>query len=519
MTSSSAIKASLFLLILCLTILTPSPATTVIELPATLSLAQGVKFYASGGSDLEGNVITADMNNDGYTDYIFVDYYYQGFTGITYVVFGKSGGFTSASIDVSSLTSPDAIRIYGPASYTFTGNTASYAGDFNGDGKDDIALGRYSTNNQNGQGVYIIFGKTSMTDIYLSTLTSTQGILISDYRSNSFADSIDYAGDVNGDGIDDLIVGAPTDSRKCSSCGSAYVFYGKSSGLSSFTLTDSWPTSSSAGFIVFGGQQGAIFGKTVSRAGDVNGDNIADFMIGVPCASPSSRSQAGTVYVIYGRSGSRASIDLSTTSLTTGQGFKILGATAGDYLGNSISYAGDINADGKDDVIVLASGANNLGVAYVIYGKSGGISDIDLLTDLTTSKGFKITNTGNVAPLNKVACAGDLNMDGVGDIIVTAQDSYGSRSNAGSLYIVYGKSGGGIGTVDFSTNVAVSQGSRIVGHNAGDQIGGIIQRVTVKNNPDQYSILIQTRNSNGIQVYLLRFDGKFSSDYNLILSR
>src|SRR5690349_18083665 len=142
-------------------------------------------------------------------------------------------------------------------------------------------------------------------------------------------------------------------------------------------------------------------------------------------------------------------IDLASLSST--QGFKILGAAAQDYVGYSVSNAGDVNGDGLSDVIVGSAGANpsgrfHAGVVYVIYGKSGGLNNIDLAS-FTSAQGFQIlgaaANDYTGYADHALSNAGDINGDGLNDIIVGAYGaSPNSRSGAGTAYVIYGKSGG-----------------------------------------------------------------------------
>jgi hypothetical protein len=197
------------------------------------------------------------------------------------------------------------------------------------------------------------------------------------------------------------------------------------------------------GFRILGAAEGDQAGFSVSTAGDINGDKIHDIIVGAYGADSNGRSDAGIAYVIYGKRGELTDIDL--LKLTQEQGFKILGAAAGDKAGYSVSTAGDINRDGINDIIVGAywadsNGRSEAGISYVIYGKREGLTDIDLLK-LTQAQGFKIL--GAAANDNagiSVSTAGDINGDEIHDIIVGAYwaDTNG-RSDTGIAYVIYGK--------------------------------------------------------------------------------
>jgi hypothetical protein len=129
-------------------------------------------------------------------------------------------------------------------------------------------------------------------------------------------------------------------------------------------------------------------GHSVASAGDVNGDGFADLIIGAPGADPYN---SGTSYVMFGKaSGFTAKIDLS--SLNGSNGFRLDGVSAGDFSGQSVAGAGDVNGDGFADVIVGAAtaGANYSGASYVVFGKATGFAaSIDLST-LDGSNGFRL---------------------------------------------------------------------------------------------------------------------------------
>ena len=237
--------------------------------------------------------------------------------------------------------------------------------------------------------------------------------------------SVSSAGDVNGDGFDDIIIGAHFGGL----AGESYVVFGKSSSFSaSLDLTSLNGTN---GFRIDGVDVGDYSGVSVSSAGDVNGDGYDDIIIGAGSADPGGDLSAGESYVVFGQaSGFDASLDLST--LDGSNGFRLSGEAENDNSGYSVSSAGDVNGDGFDDIIigahkaVSAAGASfyGNGTSYVVFGKASGFAaNIDLST-LNGTNGFKIIGDADLTYSGRsVSSAGDVNGDGFDDLIIGADDA------------------------------------------------------------------------------------------------
>jgi Ca2+-binding RTX toxin-like protein len=362
-------------------------------------------------------------------------------------------------INVQTLNTNEVFKILGAASSDNAGQAVSGAGDINGDGIPDVIIGapQADPNGRTDAGTaYVIYGKAGglAADIDLANLTPDQGFKILGAASNDhFGTSVSGAGDLNNDGIPDVIIGADqADPSGRSNAGTAYVIYGKAGGLADIDIVNLTPDQ---GFKILGSKSGDKAGISVSSAGDINKDGIPDAIIGANQADPSGRSNAGMAYVIYGKAGGSADIDL--LNLTSAQGFKILGAASNDNFGTSVGSAGDLNGDKIADIIIGApnadpSGRTNAGTSYVIYGRVGGMADLDLV-GLTPAQGFKIPGSASSDNSgSSVSGVGDINNDGIDDAIIVAPQA---SSGAGRSYVIYGNAGGLVNTAGFSILGAV----------------------------------------------------------------
>ncbi|MCB1491150.1 MAG: FG-GAP repeat protein, partial [Rhodobiaceae bacterium] len=300
----------------------------------------------------------------------------------------------------------------------------SSAGDINGDGIDDVMVGRPEPalylSYEAGEGkAYVFFGQPgTFSSVNIYRLPSSRGTAIDGVGDVDLAgQSVSSAGDVNNDGFDDMILSIP-DSR---GGGRAYVVFGKAG----FSYVDLWSIKSSQGFMIQGGN---LRETSVSSAGDVNGDGYDDVIVGAPYLTSKA-------YVIFGHAGSFSTVN--PTTLTADQGFAIQGD---GETGRSVSSAGDVNGDGFDDVIVGASTANGgTGAAYILFGKADGFADIDL-TALSPDDGFVLAGAAASDKAGySVSTAGDVTGDGFDDVIVGAPYADGHGSNTGEAYVVYGQ--------------------------------------------------------------------------------
>jgi len=406
--------------------------------------------------DFSGGSVSGagDINGDSIDDLIIgatrADPNGNSSAGETYVVFGKSGGF-DASLNLSQLNGSNGFVINGIDEVDLSGSSVSDAGDINGDGIDDLIIGatRADPNGNSSAGeTYIVFGKSGSFDasLNLSELNGSNGFVINGidfYDVSGF--SVSGAGDINGDGCDDLIIGAPvvdtTEVFYDPPSGESYVVFGQAEGFgASLNLSD---LNGSNGFIISGINSADLLGISVSDAGDINGDGIDDLIIGADDADPNGNSSAGETYIVFGKSGSfDATLNLS--QLDGSNGFVLNGIDERDFSGGSVSGAGDINGDGIDDLIIGANGADpngnsRAGETYVVFGNSEGFNASLELSELNGSNGF-VLNGIDPDDLSGVSVsgAGDINGDGVDDLIIGAPGADPNDTPAGETYVVYG---------------------------------------------------------------------------------
>ncbi len=327
-------------------------------------------------------------------------------------------------------------------------------GDVNGDELDDVLVGQAASSGAGGR-AYVVFGKTDGVTVQMSDLDAgIGGFAIVGAVGDGLGNSVAGIGDFNGDGLADIVVGAPRDEGSLIA-GNSYVVFGKTDTLAVHVTA----LTGSDGLVIQGQNGGALDGYSVAGAGDVNGDGFADVIIGAPAEA----GAAGRAYVVYGKSDNTA-IDLSDLASGTG-GIAIDGA-AGDRLGDAVSNAGDVNGDGYGDLIVSAPGAGGLpGKHYVVFGSSNP-SAVSLST-FGGGNGFAIVaDADDSADHWSVSNAGDINGDGLADVIVGARLS---DQLTGRSYVVFGKSDGA--TVNLADVGAGLGGFVINGEAQGDQMG------------------------------------------------
>jgi len=384
-------------------------------------------FWGENEEDYSGRSVAGagDVNGDGYDD-ILISTMHNGessdYAGQTYLIFGKGSGW---SMD-TDLSASDA-SFWGEGASDYSGISVAGAGDVNGDGYDDILIGA-PTNDDGGINAgqtYLIFGKNSgwaMDTKLFASDASFRGEAAGDNSGESVAG----VGDVNGDGHDDILIGARLNDEGGMGTGQTYLVLGKASGWA-------MDTDLSASDASFRGESiGDHSGWSVAGAGDVNRDGYDDILIGAQ-DNDDGGDKAGQSYLILGmETGWVMDTDLSASDAS------FWGEEANDYSGISVASAGDVNGDRYDDILIGAweyeDSSDGGGRTYLILGKDSGWS---MDTDLSVSDAsFWGEDADDWSGLS-VAGMGDVNRDGYDDIIIGGVHNDEGGIDTGQTYLIF----------------------------------------------------------------------------------
>ncbi|KZN29504.1 hypothetical protein N480_07210 [Pseudoalteromonas luteoviolacea S2607] len=427
--------------------------------------------------------------------------------GAAYVLFSDATGTFPSLTEVRQGT--QGFGIMGAASGDNAGFAVAGGVDINGDGLSDVVVGApyAGTNGENSGSTYVIFGKTDTNYVPLSDLNeggSDDGFAIHGAYTEDYAGGTLVVGDVNGDGLGDIVIGE-TVTRFLAGTGSfelrdlledgtadpnlAYVVYGKKDN-NMVQLANVATDYNTQGFAITRPSRrlfsGWHYGAQVLPTGDFNSDGLTDFIVSHGLYVDTS----GTSYVAYGRIGGE-SIKYNSIK-SNGNGIKIIPEGSGNYGFNfgraslntlpsfTTSHVGDVNADGVDDIALLLTDTGCCSAidhprAYILFGGVNVADEINLADIAQGNGGFVIHNDASNIDhsdlqviLGSIGGAGDLNGDGFDDIIIG--DPF-AEDNKGRVYVVYGRAG--TDPVYLSEIIETKQGFYSEG-NGGEQLGQFI---------------------------------------------
>jgi hypothetical protein len=377
--------------------------------------AEGNQTGGAGDGALFGISVACagDVNGDDYADVIIgASGYDNGQTdeGQAYVYYGS----------VNGLGASPAWTVESNQAWAYLGHSVATAGDVNGDGFSDVIVGviYYDSPEMDEGRAYAYYGSS----VGLSMTANWTGE--SNQAGEAFGSWVATAGDVNGDGYADVIVGAPkwdiAPQHGQEDAGRAFVYHGSPTGLGA----SAWNKAST--------QPGALFGGSVATAGDVNGDGYSDVVVGAEGFDIAGYPDLGAV-VVY--QGTDTGLQSSGTSLVI-PGFL---RKSDAHFGSSVATAGDVNGDGYADVIVGARLHGDdpvaAGLAMVSLGSASGLSDLPAWYASGPNQARAYFGTS-------VATAGDVNGDGYSDLIVGGPNFDNPQIDEGQAFVFHGSGAG-----------------------------------------------------------------------------
>lgn len=415
-------------------------------------------------------IALADINGDGYNDqFIGGPQAGKDHNGIIYLQYGKSKKFTSIDLD-------NAIQFTGERSSDQLGSAIANVGDINGDGITDVVFGVSlfdSGTNSSAGALYIVYGQTTK---YTGGSISQFIRLVGTASDSQLGYAVAGAGDVNGDGLSDIIAGAPNHSGKA---GLAYLIYGQVANLTAGSVANT-------GAVEFSGENSNDYAGYSLSSNDLNGDHFSDLIIGA-YRNDSGGSNTGAVYIVYGQVNALTDADLSTKPRLTGE-------ANNDRAGIAVAGAGDMNGDGFGDLMIGSiyndEGAVEGGAAYLVYGRS---------TELTSqalgnfAKWYGAFNNHYVG--YAMVGLSDVTGDGYDEMLISAP----ARTNGqyGSVYLLLGQS------AQFTGSRSINTLSDYTAENLSNYTGAALATGDINGDGDS-DLLIAARDNNTTQgkVYL-----------------
>jgi Ca2+-binding RTX toxin-like protein len=372
--------------------------------------------------------------------------------GRVYITFGQAGGGGAIGLG-DPLTQ---MRIDGAVAGDHVGSAIAGIGDQNGDAAPDLLIGALLAERGalvDAGAVYVVFASAAAPSVDLNdlgTAGSGEGFVIRGEAAGDRAGAaLGAIGDLNGDGRADILVGAAGSNAGGADSGAAYVVWGRATDTP-VVLTAA--TAGTAGFRIRGEAAGDAAGTALVAIADLNGDGLGEILLGAPGNDAGGR-EAGAAYVVFGKA-SGTEVNLDNIAIGVG-GFRITGARAGDLAGMQVAALGDVNADGLADMLITASEE-----AFVVFGQA--VTDEIKLSKVRDGIGgydIRAEAAGDMLDM-VVAGGGDLNRDGINDLVIGTRHNAEGGGEAGAVYVVWG---GASSRVDLSAVAMGAGGAKIVG--------------------------------------------------------
>jgi hypothetical protein len=426
----------------------------------------GARLLGENADDTAGYSVAGagDVDGDGFEDLLVGAPLYDSGgdsnVGIAYLVRGPVSG----DLDLGSA----AARMIGEANGYCTGRSVASAGDVDGDGLSDILVGanEHGLVANDAGAAYLLLGPVSG-DIDLATADAR---LLGEAEYDGAGGGVAGAGDVDGDGFADLLIGAREHDSGGSNAGAVYLVLGPVTGDLSLASADACFLGGNAGDMIGGGE-------TIAGVGDIDGDGLADVIIGSSNHDTPEYS-AGAAYLFYGVVSGDIELDAADASL--------IGDVAYDLAATSVDSAGDVDGDGYQDLIIGAPGKaissdTNAGVSYVVLGPVSGDGYLESVAHARLL-GESLGDQAGIA----VSGVGDSDGDGFADLLVGVMHEDSGGTSAGAAYLV---SGPVTGEFDLGSATA-----KLIGEEAGDYAGASIDGVGDVDGDGLDDILIGARN-------------------------
>jgi hypothetical protein len=425
-----------------------------IALGASVDSSAFKKHIGERDFDRLAKVVTSagDMNGDGYEDFLISSDSNNSSTGIVYLRYGDDQPL-GGNVQVENLAS-----FVGTSTGDLFGTSAAGVGDFNGDGYDDVIVGA-SGAAANGAAYYIPGKAAQYTGAKAAENLPTT--LIGTPSHDNLGNAVAGLGDMNGDGFDDFAVAASSDNFNGSNAGAIHVYYGSTAGLTAGEVN----AGNHADMKLIGPNSSDRLGSDLAGLGDVNGDGLDDFVVGASGLDV-SYVVLGSTTVMNGRSGIVSQADSVFNADNA----------AMNFAGN-LADAGDINGDGKADLLIGNPGYGDEGAAFVFYAPFES-------TEVAPDAVFEGEEDGNLAGA-AVAGVGDTNGDGYDDFMISDPSLDESHANQGVGYLYYGQSTRFSGTLGLS-----SADKKILGGTSQDNAGTALGAAGDTNGDGYSEILI-----------------------------